>query len=146
MQPLADERGLDLRAVCCDEDLVVFADRARLAQVVRELLTNALRFTDRGYVQVRARVLDGSVLVEVQDTGPGIAPDRQSTLFHAFRAAAERHQQLRQGLGLGLSISRTLIDAMAGTMGVASKLGQGSRFWFTLPLAASAQKVSSTRH
>jgi signal transduction histidine kinase len=146
MQPLADERGLDLRAVCCDEDLVVFADRARLAQVVRELLTNALRFTDRGYVQVRARILEGSVLVEVQDTGPGIAPDRQSTLFHAFRAAAERHQQLRQGLGLGLSISRTLIDAMAGTMGVASKLGQGSRFWFTLPLAASAQKVSSTRH
>jgi len=146
MQPLADERGLDLRAVCCDEDLVVFADRARLAQVVRELLTNALRFTDRGHVQVRARVLDGSVLVEVQDTGPGIAPERQATLFHAFRPVAESHQQLRQGLGLGLSISRTLVGAMAGTMGVASKPGSGSRFWFTLPLAASAQKVSSTRH
>ena len=146
MQPLADERGLDLRAVCCDEDLVGFADRARLAQVVRELLTNALRFTDRGHVQVRARVLDGSVLVEVQDTGPGIAPERQATLFHAFRPVAESHQQLRQGLGLGLSISRTLVGAMAGTMGVASKPGSGSRFWFTLPLAASAQKVSSTRH
>jgi PAS domain S-box-containing protein len=146
MQPLADERGLDLRAVCCDEDLVVFADRARLAQVVRELLANALRFTDRGYVQVRARVLEGAVLVEVQDTGPGIAPERQATLFHAFQPVAEHHPQLRQGLGLGLSISRTLIDAMAGTMGVASKPGQGSRFWFTLPLAASAQKVSSTRH
>lgn len=146
MQPLAEERGLDLRAVCCDEDLVVFADRARLAQVVRELLANALRFTDRGYVQVRARVLEGAVLVEVQDTGPGIAPERQATLFHAFQPVAERHRQLRQGLGLGLSISRALIDAMAGTMGVASKPGQGSRFWFTLPLAASAQKVSSTRH
>jgi PAS domain S-box-containing protein len=146
MQPLADERGLDLRALCCDEELVVFADRARLAQVVRELLTNALRFTDRGYVQVRAKVLEGAVLVEVQDTGPGIAPERQATLFHAFRPVAEHYQQLRQGLGLGLSICRALIDAMAGTMGVASKPGQGSRFWFTLPLAASAQKVSSTRH
>jgi PAS domain S-box-containing protein len=146
MQSLAEGRGLDLRAVCCDEDVVVFADRARLAQVVRELLANALRFTDRGHVQVRARVLEGAVLVEVQDTGPGIAPERQATLFHAFRPVAEHHQQLRQGLGLGLSISRRLIDAMAGTMGVASKPGQGSRFWFTLPLAASAQKVSSTRH
>jgi signal transduction histidine kinase len=146
MQPLADERGLDLRGVCCDEELVVFADRARLAQVVRELLSNALRFTDRGYVQVRARALEGAVLVEVQDTGPGIAAERQATLFHAFRPVAERNPQLRQGLGLGLSISRTLIDAMAGTLGVASKPGQGSRFWFTLPLAASAQKVSSTRH
>jgi PAS domain S-box-containing protein len=146
MQPLADERGLDLRAVICDEELVVFADRARLAQVVRELLTNALRFTDRGHVQVRARVLEGAVLVEVQDTGPGIAPEQQATLFHAFRNIAELHPQLRQGLGLGLSISRTLIDAMAGTMGVASKPGKGSRFWFTVPLAASAQRVSSTRH
>lgn len=146
MQPLAEQRGLDLRALCCDEELVVFADRARLAQVVRELLANAIRFTDRGYVQVRARVLEGSVLVEVQDTGIGIAPERQATLFHAFRPVAERQQQLRQGLGLGLSISRTLIDAMAGTMGVCSKVGRGSRFWFTLPLAASAQKVSATRH
>lgn len=146
MQPLAEERGLDLRAVSCDEDLVVFADRARLAQVVRELLTNALRFTERGYVQVRARPLEGAVLVEVQDTGAGIAPERQATLFHAFRTVADHHQQLRQGLGLGLAISRALIDAMAGTLGVASKPGHGSRFWFTVPLAASAQKVSSTRH
>lgn len=146
MQSVADERGLDLRAVSCDEDLVVFADRARLAQVVRELLANALRFTESGYVQVRARVLEGAVLVEVQDTGPGISPERQATLFHAFQPVADRQQQLRQGLGLGLSISRALVDAMAGTMGVASKPGQGSRFWFTVPLAASAQKVSSTRH
>ena len=146
VQPLAEARGLDLRELICDEDLVVFADRARLAQVVRELLTNALRFTERGYVQVRARVFEGTVLVEVQDTGPGIAPELEATLFHAFRPVAEHHRQLRQGLGLGLSISRALIDAMAGTMGVASKPGQGSRFWFTLPLAASAQKVSSTRH
>jgi PAS domain S-box-containing protein len=146
MLPLAEERGLDLREVCCDEDLVVFADRARLGQVVRELVSNALRFTDHGHVQVRTRLLEGAVLVEVQDTGPGIAPQRQATLFHAFGTVAERQPQLRQGLGLGLSISRTLIDAMAGTLGVASKPGQGSRFWFTLPLAASAQKVSSTRH
>jgi PAS domain S-box-containing protein len=146
MEARAEARGLDLKALSCAEDVVVFADRARLAQVIRELLTNAIRFTDRGSVQVRARVLEGAVLVEVQDTGTGIAPERQATLFHAFQPTADDQQLLRQGLGLGLSISRALIDAMAGTMGVCSRVGQGSRFWFTLPLAASAQKLSSTRH
>jgi PAS domain S-box-containing protein len=146
MQAEAEARGLDLKALSCAEDVVVFADRARLAQVVRELLRNAIRFTERGSVQVRARVLEGAVLVEVQDTGIGIAPERQATLFRAFQPTADDQQLLRQGLGLGLSISRAVVDAMAGTMGVCSKVGHGSRFWFTLPLAASAQKVSSTRH
>ena len=146
MQPLAETRGLDLRALSCAEDLVVYADRARLAQVVRELLTNAIRFTDQGHVQVRARVVDGAVLVEVQDTGGGIPPERQATLFHAFQPIADQHLTVRRGLGLGLAISRALIDAMAGTMGVCSRVGHGSRFWFTVPLAASAQRVSSTRH
>jgi PAS domain S-box-containing protein len=146
MQAKAEARGLDLKALSCPEDVVVFADRARLAQVVRELLSNAIRFTERGSVQVRARVLEGAVLVEVQDTGIGISAERQATLFRAFQPTADHRQLLRQGLGLGLSISRAVIDAMAGTMGVCSKVGQGSRFWFTVPLAASAQRVSSTRH
>jgi two-component system sensor histidine kinase/response regulator len=147
MQARALDRGLDLRGVRCGEDLVVFADRARLAQVVRELLTNAIRFTDHGYVRVRARVIEGAVvLVEVQDTGIGIPQDQQATLFHAFQPAGGEQRSLRRGLGLGLSISRALIDAMAGSIGVMSRVGHGSRFWFTLPLAASAQIVSSTRH
>jgi len=147
MEARASERGLSLRAVSCDEDLVVFADRARLAQVVRELLTNAIRFTDHGYVQVRARVVAGAmVLVEVQDTGIGIPRDRQATLFHAFGPLGDQQRVLRRGMGLGLSICRAVIDAMAGSIGVTSRAGRGSRFWFTLPLAASAQTVSSTRH
>ncbi|MDQ1242723.1 MAG: hypothetical protein QG601_2222 [Pseudomonadota bacterium] len=146
MQPRALERGLDLRAVSCAEDLVVFADRARLAQVVRELLANAIKFTDHGYVQVRARILDGSVLVEVQDTGIGIAPERLATLFHAFQPVAGQPPLACEGLGLGLSISRAVIEAMGGSIEVKSKPAHGSRFWFTLPLAASAQRVSSTRH
>lgn len=146
VQDLALERGLDLRVVRCDESLVVYADRARLAQVVRELLANAIKFTDRGYIQVSARTFEGTALIEVQDTGIGIPPERQATLFHAFEPAADRSRALKQGLGLGLSISRAVVDAMAGTMGVTSKVGRGSRFWFTVPLAASAQVVSSTRH
>ena len=146
MQARALELGLDLRAVSCAEDLVVFADRARLAQVVRELLTNAIKFTDHGYVQVRARILDGTVLVEVQDTGIGIPPERMATVFRAFHPIADQQRVLREGLGLGLSISRAVVEAMGGSIGVTSKAGHGSRFWFTLPLAASAQRVSATRH
>ena len=146
MQARALERGLDLRAVSCAEDLVVFADRARLGQVVSELLNNAIKFTDHGYVQVRARVLDGAVMIEVQDTGIGISPERLTTIFHAFQPIADQQPVLREGLGLGLSISRTVIEAMGGSIGVIGKPGHGSRFWFTLPLAASAQRVSATRH
>lgn len=146
MQPRARARGIELREPDCPEDLVVFADRARFGQVVRELLDNAIRFTDRGYIRVRARPFEGWVMVEVQDTGTGIPAEQQATLFHAFQPLADGQRRLRQGLGLGLSISRAVIDAMAGTMGVASKPGRGSRFWFTLPLAASVQRVSPTRH
>jgi PAS domain S-box-containing protein len=146
MQAQAQARGIELRAPECPEDLVVFADRARFAQVVRELLDNAIRFTDRGHVRVRARTFDGWVMVEVLDTGVGIPPEQQATLFHAFRPAAQGQRRLCQGLGLGLSISRAIIDAMGGTMSVTSAPGRGSRFWFTLPLAASVQSMSQTRH
>jgi len=146
MQERAHDRGIELRAPQCPEDLVVFADRARFGQVVRELLDNAIRFTDRGHIGVQARTFDGWVMIEVQDTGVGIAPDQQATLFHAFLPDTDGQPRLQQGLGLGLSISRAMVDAMGGTMGVVSKPGRGSRFWFTLPLAASAQRVSATRH
>jgi PAS domain S-box-containing protein len=142
----AFERGLDLRTVICDEDLVVFADRARLAQVVRELLNNAIKFTNKGYIQVRTKTFEGTALIEVQDTGVGIQPERRSTLFHAFRSISDRPLSLQRGLGLGLSICRAIVDGMFGTIGVNSRVGRGSRFWFTVPLAASAQTVSSTRH
>ena len=142
----ARERGIDLRTVICDEDLVVFADRARLAQVVRELLNNAIKFTNKGHVQVRTKTFEGTALIEVQDTGNGIPPGRQPTLFHAFGSIEDRPLSLQRGLGLGLSICRAIVDGMFGTIGVSSKVGRGSRFWFTVPLAASAQTVSATRH
>ncbi len=142
----ANDRGIDLLAPECPENLIVFADRARFAQVVRELLDNAIKFTSKGQVRVRARPFDGWAMIEVQDTGTGIPAEQQATLFHAFRPIENGQRRLRQGLGLGLSISRAVIDAMGGTMGVASKPGRGSRFWFTLPLAASAQRMSPTRH
>jgi two-component system phosphate regulon sensor histidine kinase PhoR len=86
------------------------------------------------------------VWIELQDTGIGIPPERLASVFHAFQPMADRQPVLREGLGLGLSISRAVIEAMGGSIGVTSRPGHGSRFWFTLPLAACAQRVSSTRH
>jgi PAS domain S-box-containing protein len=146
LRECAQERGIELCAPECPGELVVFADRARFAQVVHELLDNAIKHGGGGKVRIRARTFDGWVMVEVQDGGVGIPTEKQATLFRAFQPLADGQQRLRQGLGLGLSISRAVVDAMGGTMGVASRPGQGSRFWFTLPLAASAQRMSPTRH
>ena len=85
--------------------------------------------------------------IVARSPSPGIPPERQAHLFHAFDSIADqRGPRRQQGLGLGLTISRAIVDAMGGTIGVSSKVGRGSRFWFTVPLAASAQRVSSTRH
>jgi signal transduction histidine kinase len=67
-------------------------------------------------------------------------------LFQAFQSIADQPPSLRRGLGLGLPIARAIVDAMAGTIGLSSKVGRGSRFWFTVPLATSAQTISSTLH
>ena len=81
------------------------------------------------------------VRVEVHDTGIGIARKRQPTIFHAFDSVMDGTAVHRQGTGVGLALSRRLIEAMGGVIGVDSDLGQGSRFWFTLPLADTAQPV-----
>ena len=147
VQAQANERGLELRPVVCDSQLQVLADKARLGQVVNALLSNAICFTDHGHVQVLVEPNHDCVRVEVQDTGIGIARNRHPTLFHAFDSLTGGTEVLRQGAGVGLALSRRLIEAMGGAIGVDSDLGHGSRFWFTLPLADTAETVQGlTRH
>ncbi len=112
----------------------VHTDRHRLMQILVNLLGNALKFTHQGQVVLCVQRQESRVQFSVQDTGIGIARDRQSQIFERFSQANGDTQALYGGNGLGLAITRTLVQRLGGEIGFESELGQGSRFWFWLPL------------
>ncbi|WP_160311643.1 response regulator [Streptacidiphilus melanogenes] len=116
----------------------VIADATRVRQVLLNLVSNAAKFTHRGEVVVRARPQGDELRVEVADTGIGIEPDQQSRMFDAFAQADSSTTRRYGGTGLGLAICRRLVDAMGGTLGMRSRPGHGSTFWFTFPLRLPA--------
>ena len=144
----AQSRRLDL-AVEIDPETPsrLLGDAARVAQILQNLIGNALKFTAEGgvYVSIAPREReDGRVVLrfEVRDTGPGIAGDQISLLFRPFNQIYGRHQSRQEGTGLGLSICKSLVEQMGGRIGVDSELGGGSCFWFELPFKAlSEEKV-----
>lgn len=112
------------------------ADPDRLERIVLNLLSNALKYSDPGTpVDLRVSQRDGQALVSVQDRGRGIAPEDRPHIFERFYRPKGR--QRKEGLGLGLYITRTLVEAHGGKIWVESELGKGSTFYFTLPLAES---------
>ncbi len=135
-QTLAVARGLKLGLdVHANLAGAVSGDPLRVRQIVTNFLSNALKFTETGSVRVSARRADdGAVLVEVADTGPGIAPEVLALLFKPFTQADQSTTRRFGGTGLGLSICRELAQLMGGEVGVDSEPGTGSRFWARLPL------------
>jgi signal transduction histidine kinase len=116
------------------DHLLVTADRVRLRQVLLNLLSNAIKFsTDGGRVTLSARREDsGAVRVAVTDTGIGIAPADQHKLFQEFVQLDASESRRYEGTGLGLALSKRLVELHGGTIGVDSEVGTGSTFWFTL--------------
>ena len=118
----------------------VKGDQPRLKQVLNHLLDNAIKFTSEGSIVVRVQRMGGAVLFEVQDSGIGIAADRQKQIFNGFEHADVQTNRQYGGTGLGLSICERLVTLQGGTIGVSSAKGQGARFWFELPLRSVAVK------
>jgi signal transduction histidine kinase/CheY-like chemotaxis protein len=119
----------------------IWADRHRLMQILVNLLGNAIKFTPQGSVSLKVKADGPDLLFEVQDTGIGIAGEKLHVVFDRFSQATEQTQDLYGGNGLGLTISKRLVELMGGRIGVRSQLGRGSCFWFKLPLTAGQAPI-----
>ena len=128
-------RGLSL-AVSVDPGLppALVGDEGRLRQVALNFLSNAVKFTAEGEVRLDVEWSDGQLRVAVSDTGIGVPAEKIETLFERFSQADTSTTRLYGGTGLGLSISRRLIEMMGGAIGAESRPGEGSTFWFEVPL------------
>ena len=134
----AHRRAIELERTIDDSVGNVCADERKVKQVILNLLSNALKFTpEGGRVAVRARTYDGWAEVSVTDTGIGIAPEDQETVFDEFRQVGSAAKNV-EGSGLGLAISRKFIELHGGRIWVQSALGAGSTFAFTLPAKGAA--------
>lgn len=133
----AQEKSLQLEyCIESDVDKFWFGDMTRIGQVLNNLVGNAIKFTDKGHVDIYVAHdpdNDGHLLFEVSDTGVGISEQEQLNLFDAFTQASGGLSS-KGGTGLGLAISKRLVEAMGGEIHLESSLGEGSRFWFSVPL------------
>lgn len=134
--PLAAAREIRMSSeVDASTPIVVWADASRLRQVLLNLLSNAIKYNHvGGKVELRWKVRGEHALVEVLDDGPGLSVDDQSRVFLPFSRAKAQAKSVG-GTGIGLSLSRRLVELMGGQIGVESELGRGSTFWVELPLA-----------
>jgi signal transduction histidine kinase len=135
LRPMADGRRLSVTSAVVP-GLVARADRRRVEQVLFNLLSNAIKFTpEHGSVGVEARSRAGHVLISVRDTGVGIPEDQHARVFEEFTQVEDGRNRRHEGTGLGLPLSKRLVELMSGRLTLRSEPGRGSEFSFTLPLA-----------
>lgn len=126
----ADPKGLTVKIGSHPTNLHLRTDRTRLNQVLTNLALNAVKFTNQGTITFAYSHRGADILFEVADTGTGIPPDKLKEVFNRFT----KLDTFKQGTGLGLAISQAIVQQLGGEIGVLSTLGQGTTFWFTLPI------------
>jgi PAS domain S-box-containing protein len=136
LRPQCAEKGLELLCDIAPEVGAVVSDPKRVAQIVVNLLANAIKFTPAGGVALFAHAHDAHVEIAVHDTGPGIPEEEMAHLFKPFMQGGDAQRSHREGAGLGLAIARHLARALGGDIVVHSHPGAGARFLVTLPLAS----------
>jgi signal transduction histidine kinase len=140
VEALATEKKLGLKVMVPADLTAGKGDEQRIAQVLLNLLGNAIKFTEKGEVRVEVSVSDGRFLVSVSDTGPGLSEADQKRVFEEFHQADGSSTREKDGTGLGLSISKKIVEMHGGRIWVESTLGKGSTFRFTLPVRVERQR------
>lgn len=142
MEPLAREKGLRMEEALPPDLPLIEADRAKLRRILVNLVSNAIKFTSRGgRVTMRAAREDGLIRISVSDTGVGIAPEDVKRLFDKYEQARSRATRGEKGTGLGLYITKQLVELHGGEIKVESEVGKGSTFSFTIPAAQDTEKT-----
>jgi signal transduction histidine kinase len=143
LEPLAREKHLAFKADVAARLPVGHGDERRIAQVLMNLVGNAIKFTDAGEVAINASAANGSFTVAVRDSGPGISSADQLRIFDEFQQGDSSTTRKKGGTGLGLSIAKRIIEMHRGRIWVESALGKGSTFFFTLPIKVEQQEARS---
>jgi signal transduction histidine kinase len=134
VEPLAGNKKLNFKLEVPPDLPPARGDERRLSQVLLNLVGNAIKFTDTGEVAMKASAANGSYTVAVRDTGPGIAEADQAKIFEEFQQSESTHTKAKGGTGLGLAIAKRIVEMHGGRLWVESTLGNGSTFFFTVPL------------
>jgi PAS domain S-box-containing protein len=139
------EKGLELRTRT-DEQLpdFVLGDESRIRQVLFNLIGNAVKFTERGFIEVAVTPAETAILFSVTDTGIGIPEENIEDIFESFTQVDSSYAREYQGTGLGLGIVKRLVELMGGEVSVQSSPGHGSRFYFTVPFRAASEDLAVT--
>jgi signal transduction histidine kinase len=143
LSPAASEKDLDLLTEV-PEGITLFTDRRRMKQVLMNLGSNAVKFTDQGSVKIAARVPgDGNLQISVIDSGVGIKKEDMDKLFQPFqRVGMSLTKSYTEGTGLGLYLTKKVIDLLGGDISAKSEYGRGSEFTFTIPMK---KEIGSTK-
>ena len=149
IEPLARQKGLEFRIRLASAlPAALRSDPDHIQTIIFNLVTNAVKYTKSGSVSLTVGLTRDprhpELLIEVRDTGDGISPDAQSRIFERFVRGEAHHASAEPGVGLGLSLCRSLAELLGGSLGCESVLGRGSHFWARLPVTADAGAVGET--
>lgn len=143
MQPQALEKGLLLESnINVADNMVCRSDAFRIKQIVNNLVGNAIKYTDEGKVTVSTAYMSGRLTIGVADTGCGMTPEEQQRVFNAFTRLPGA--QRREGVGLGLSIAREIVERLGGSINLVSRKGEGSKFTVVIPMEMANENDDKT--
>ena len=128
------QKGLEYSFNCSESEIVCKIDAGLFDNVINNLINNAIKFTEKGRVVIRAYKNEGNAVVEVEDTGIGISSEKQNIIWDEFRQVSEGISRSYEGTGLGLTIAKKYTEIMGGTIAVKSQLGTGTMFTVVFPL------------